>query len=683
MANDPLEHPEVVALVERSRRLGADPRVTNFGGGNTSVKVELEDPITGETRLVLAVKGSGGDLGTLKPEGLALVDLERLRAMERVYQGLDQEDGMVVLLDYARFGPGGAVPSIDTPLHGFLPAAHVDHLHPDALIAFATAADGRERVEDAFGGRLGWLDWQRPGFDLGLKLRDSVAARPELVGVVLGGHGVISWAESSQACEALSRDLIADAERYLAEHGRPSPFGAERPSVAALPTDERRRRAATLAPVVRGLASTDRRVVGHFTDSGLVLDFLASEAAARLAALGTSCPDHFLRTKVRPLLLDLPADAPLDGQVARLRELHAGYREDYRRYYEENATPASPPMRGADPAIVLVPGTGMWSFGADAQTARVAGEFYVNAINVMRGAEALSSYTPIPDSEKFRIEYWELEERKLRMRPPAPPLSGSVAFVTGAASGIGLAIATRLHDLGAAVVIADLDAEGATREADALADPDRAVAVPVDVANEQSVGAALEAVCLRFGGVDIVVNNAGLASSAPLLETEASDYDRLHSVMARGSFLVSRAAARILIDQGTGGDIVYVASKNAVFAGPNNLAYGSVKAAQAHQVRLLAAELGPHRIRVNGVNPDAVVRGSGIFAGDWAKERADAYGVTVEELGRFYAERTLLKTEILPEHIADAVAALVRGDFSVTTGSFVPVDGGIPAAFPR
>jgi NAD(P)-dependent dehydrogenase (short-subunit alcohol dehydrogenase family) len=325
----------------------------------------------------------------------------------------------------------------------------------------------------------------------------------------------------------------------------------------------------------------------------------------------------------------------------------------------------------------------MWSFGADAQTARVAGEFYVNAINVMRGAEALSSYTPISDSEKFRVEYWELEERKLRLRPPAPPLTGQVAFVTGAASGIGLAIASRLHGLGAAVVIADLDSEGAETAAQALEDPDGAMSVLVDVADERSVREGLAAACLRFGGVDIVVNNAGLASSAPLLETEASDYDRLDSVMARGSFLVSRGAARILIEQGTGGDIVYVASKNAVFAGPNNVAYGSVKAAQAHQVRLLAAELGPHRIRVNGVNPDAVVRGSGIFAGDWARERADAYGVPVEDLGRFYAERTLLKTEILPEHIADAVKALVGGDLSVTTGSFLPVDGGIPAAFPR
>jgi rhamnulose-1-phosphate aldolase/alcohol dehydrogenase len=683
MASDPLEHPEIVALVERSRRLGADPRVTNFAGGNTSAKVGLEDPITGETLQVLAVKGSGGDLGTLTPAGLALVDLERLRAMERAYRGPEHEDEMVGLLDHARFGTGGAVPSIDTPLHGFLPATHVDHLHPDALIAFATARDGPEHVADAFDGRLGWLDWRRPGFELALRLRELVAARPGLAGVVLGGHGVISWAETSEESEAVSLSLIEQAERYLAEHGRPDPLGAPRFGFTARPAEERRRRAAALAPVLRGLAGTERQVVGRFTDSDVVLDFLASEAAPRLASLGTSCPDHFLRTKVRPLLLDLPGEAPLEAHVERLRELYAEYREDYRRYYEQHATRTSPSMRGADPAIVLLPGIGMWSFGADAQTARVAGEFYVNAVNVMRGAEALSSYTPISDAEKFRVEYWELEERKLRLRPPAPPLTGRIAFVTGAGSGIGLAIAQRLYQLGAAVVIADLDADAARQAAAALADRDRVVALTVDVADEDSVADALQATSLRFGGVDIVVNNAGLASSAPLLETEPADYDRLQAVMARGSFLVSRAAARTLIEQGTGGDIVYVVSKNAVFAGPDNVAYGSVKAAQAHQVRLLAAELGPHRIRVNAVHPDAVVRGSGIFAGEWAKERAAAYGVPVEELGRFYAERTLLKTEILPEHVADAVAALVGGDLSVTTGTFVPVDGGIPAAFPR
>jgi rhamnulose-1-phosphate aldolase/alcohol dehydrogenase len=683
MQNDPLEHPEIVALVERSRRLGADRRVTNYGGGNTSAKVELEDPITGDARKVLAVKGSGGDLGTLTPSGLALLDLERLLMLERVYEGPAREDDMVGLLDHARFGGGGAVPSIDTPLHGFLPAAHIDHLHPDTLIAFATAADGRERIADAFGGRLGWLDWQRPGFDLGLRVRDVAMENPDVVGVVLGGHGVICWAESSEDCEALSLELIAQAESHLATHGRPSTFGAERALLRALPKDERRRRAAALGPVVRGLASTDRRVVGHYTDADVVLDFLASEAAPRLAALGTSCPDHFLRTKIKPLLLDAPGDAPLDEQVVRLRELHATYRDDYRRYYESHAGRDSPPMRGADPAVVLLPGIGMWSFGADAQTARVAGEFYVNAINVMRGAEALSTYSPIPDSEKFRVEYWELEERKLRLRPPAPPLTSRIALVTGAASGIGLAIARRFHELGAAVVLADVNDEAAEREAKSLGDDDRALSLSLDVAAKDSVEAALEATCLRFGGVDIVVNNAGLASSAPLLETAIEDYDRLHAVMARGSLLVSRAAARILIEQGHGGDIVYVVSKNAVFAGPNNIAYGSVKAEQAHQVRLLAAELGPHGIRVNGVHPDAVVRGSGIFAGEWAKERADAYGVPVEELGRFYAERTLLKAEILPEHVAAVVAALVGGDFDVTTGTFVPVDGGIPAAFPR
>ena len=435
---------------------------------------------------------------------------------------------------------------------------------------------------------------------------------------------------------------------------------------------------------MRGLASTDRHVVGRLTDSEVVLDFLASEAAPRLAALGTSCPDHFLRTKVRPLLLDLPAEAPLEEQAARLRELHAEYREDYRRYYEANATPDSPPMRGADPAIVLVPGIGMWSFGADSQTARVAGEFYVNAINVMRGAETLSSYVPIPDSEKFRVEYWELEERKLRLRPPAPPLTGRIAFVTGAASG------HRPRDRQAAAR-ARCRGRDRRRERGGRASarrrrsqiPTRCSRWPWTSPTSSPSRTRCEATVPPLRRRRHRRQQRGPRELGAAARDRAADFDRLHSVMARGSFLVSRAAARVLVEQGAGGDIVYIASKNAVFAGPNNVAYGSVKAAQAHQVRLLAAELGPHRIRVNGVHPDAVVRGSGIFAGEWAQERADAYGVPVEELGRFYAERTLLKTEILPEHVAAAVAALVGGDLSVTTGTFIPVDGGIPAAFPR
>jgi len=414
-----------------------------------------------------------------------------------------------------------------------------------------------------------------------------------------------------------------------------------------------------------------------------VLDFLARAEHPRLAALGTSCPDHFLRTKVRPLVVDLPATAPLDDVIARLRGLHAAYRHEYAAYYQRHATPDSPPMRGADPAIVLVPGVGMFSFGANKQTARVAGEFYVNAINVIRGAEAISTYAPIAESEKFRIEYWALEEAKLSRMPKPKALAGRVAFVTGGGSGIGRATSRRLAAEGACVVVADRDASAATAVATEIGGPDAAVTVPVDVTDEAAVTAAIRAASLAFGGVDLVVNNAGLSISKPLLDTSSKDWDVQHDVMARGSFLVSREAARTMIAQGMGGDIVYISSKNAVFAGPNNVAYGAAKADQAHQVRLLAAELGEHGIRVNGINPDGVVRGSGIFASGWGAQRSAVYGVPEAELGAFYAQRTLLKKEVLPEHVAAAVFALTGGELSQTTGLHIPVDAGVAAAFLR
>ncbi|MDX6228227.1 MAG: hypothetical protein QOI76_1617, partial [Frankiales bacterium] len=451
----------------------------------------------------------------------------------------------------------------------------------------------------------------------------------------------------------------------------------------ALPQDERRARAAALFPLLRGLASTDRAQVGHFTDSATVLDFLAGAESPRLAALGTSCPDHFLRTKVRPMLLDLPTTATLEEAKARLVELHQAYRTDYAAYYDRNATPASPAMRGADPAIVLVPGVGMFSFGANKQTARVAGEFYVNAINVMRGAESVSSYRPIDESEKFRIEYWALEEAKLARLPKPKPLATRVAFVTGGGSGIGRAIALRLAAEGACVVVADRDAEAAAKVAAELGNDDVALAVGADVTSEADIAAGVADAVRAFGGIDLVVNNAGLSISKPLLETTVEDWDLQHDVMARGSFLVSKAAAGVMVEQGMGGDIVYISSKNSVFAGPNNVAYGATKADQAHQVRLLAAELGAHGIRVNGINPDGVVRGSGIFAGGWGANRAAVYGVEESKLGEFYAQRTLLKREVLPEHVADAVFALTGGELSQTTGLHIPVDAGVAAAFLR
>jgi rhamnulose-1-phosphate aldolase/alcohol dehydrogenase len=679
----PHAHPEVAALLARSNRLGSDPSTTNYAGGNTSAKAAGTDPVTGEQAELMWVKGSGGDLGTLTESGLSVLRLDRLRALPGVYPGVDREDEMVAALDFCAFGKGGAAPSIDTAMHGLLDAAHVDHLHPDAGIALATAADGEKLTRQCFGGRVLWAPWRRPGFQLGLDIAELQRSHPDAIGVVLGGHGITAWGPTSDACEARSLEIIATAQRFLDENGSAEPFGAVRPGFEPLPDAARRARAAELAPVIRGLASADRPQLGHFSDGDAVLDFLARSKHPELAARGTSCPDHFLRTKVRPLVLDLPPATPLDQVAERLRELHAAYREDYRRYYEQHATASSPAMRGADPAIVLVPGVGMFSFGADKQTARVAGEFYLNAINVMRGAESVSTYAPISEAEKFRIEYWALEEAKLARRPKPRPLATRVALITGGGSGIGRAIAHRLAAEGACVIVADRDEDAAGRVAAEIGTSDVAAAVRADVTDEDGLAAAVRASVLAFGGIDLLVNNAGLSVSKPLLETTTADWDLQHNVMARGSFLTAREVVRVLQAQGMGGDIIYICSKNSIFAGPDNIAYGAAKADQAHQVRLLAAELGGLGIRVNGINPDGVVRGSGIFAGGWGARRAAVYGVPEEELGAFYAQRTLLKQEVLPEHVAAAVVALTAGDLRLTTGLHIPVDGGVAAAFLR
>jgi rhamnulose-1-phosphate aldolase/alcohol dehydrogenase len=671
----------VTELIGRSNRLGADPRNTNYAGGNTSAKGTATDPATGRDVDLLWVKGSGGDLGTLTAAGLAVLRLDRLRALVDVYPGVEREDEMVAAFDYCLHGRGGAAPSIDTAMHGLVDRPHVDHLHPDSGIALATAADGEALTRECFGDRVVWVPWRRPGFQLGLDIAAVARDNPQAIGCVLGGHGITAWGGTSKQCEANSLEMIRRATDFLADRGRPEPFGSI--TVETLSPPDRKTRAAALAPVIRGLASTDRPQVGHFDDSDVVLDFVSRAEHPRLAALGTSCPDHFLRTKVRPLVLDLPPTASIEDTVARLRELHAAYREDYAAYYAKYATAGSPAMRGADPAVVLVPGVGMFSYGRDKQTARVAGEFYVNAINVMRGAEAVSRYSPIEESEKFRIEYWALEEAKLARMPKPRPLATRVALVTGGGSGIGRAIAHRLAAEGACVAVADLNGDAAAAVAAEIGSTDVAVPVTVDVSDEAAIAAAFDAAVLAFGGVDLVVNNAGLSISKPLAETTLRDWDLQHDVMARGSFLVSREAARVLRAQGLGGDLVYIASKNSVFAGPNNVAYGAAKADQAHQVRLLAAELGGDGIRVNGVNPDGVVRGSGIFAGGWGAQRAAVYGVPEEELGAFYAQRTLLKREVLPEHVAAAVFALTGGDLSLTTGLHVPVDAGVAAAFLR
>ncbi len=678
-----MTNPTIAELLARSNRLGADPANTNYAGGNTSAKGTDIDPVTGAPVELLWVKGSGGDLGTLTEPGLAVLRLDRVRALVDVYPGVDREDEMVAAFDYCLHGKGGAAPSIDTAMHALVDAAHVDHLHPDAGIAIATAADGPALTRAIFGDAVVWVPWRRPGFQLGLDIAAIRAENPRAIGTILGGHGITAWGETSAEAERNSSTIIAMAAAYLAEHGDPAPFGGVRDGYQALPLAQRRARAAALAPTIRGLVSSDRPMLGHFTDSDTVLEFLASEASPRLAALGTSCPDHFLRTKVKPLLLDLPATASLDDQLARLHELVEDYRVDYRAYYDAHADADSPAMRGADPLIVLVPGVGMFSYGATKQTARVAGEFYVNAINVMRGAEAVSTYTPISDAEKFRIEYWALEEAKLQRMPKPKSHQGRIAFVTGAASGIGKAIAARLAAEGACVVVADLDLEKARAAAAELGGPDVAIGVAANVADAEAVQAAIDETILAFGGVDLVVNNAGLSLSKPLLETTEKDWDLQHDVMAKGSFLVSKAAAAALIAQRMGGDVIYISSKNSVFAGPNNIAYSATKADQAHQVRLLAVELGEHGVRVNGVNPDGVVRGSGIFAAGWGANRAATYGVKEEDLGQFYANRTILKREVVPENVADAVFVLTGPELSRTTGLHVPVDSGVAAAFLR
>ncbi|PPG37425.1 MULTISPECIES: bifunctional aldolase/short-chain dehydrogenase [Pseudoclavibacter] len=678
-----MTNPAAADLISRSNRLGEDPKNTNYAGGNTSAKGTETDPVTGEPVELLWVKGSGGDLGTLTEQGLAVLRLDRFRALTNVYPGVEREDEMVAAFDFCLHGKGGAAPSIDTAMHGLVDAAHVDHLHPDSGIAIATAADGEELTAKIFGDKVVWVPWRRPGFQLGLDIANIKDENPQAIGCILGGHGITAWGDTSEESERNSLWIIDTAAAYIDAHGKADPFGGVVSGFEALPADERRARAAALAPSIRAVASHDAPMIGHFTDDERVLDFLASEKLAELAALGTSCPDHFLRTKVKPLVLDLPTTASVEEQLARLEELHSAYRADYKAYYDKFATAESPAIRGADPLIVLVPGVGMFSYGKNKQTARVAGEFYLNAINVMRGAEALSSYSPISDEEKFRIEYWALEEAKLQRMPKPKTHQGRIAFVTGAASGIGKAIATRLAAEGACVVVADLDLEKAQAAAAELGNTDVAIGVAANVADAAGVQAAIDATLLAFGGIDLVVNNAGLSLSKPLLETTEKDWDLQHDVMAKGSFLVSKAAAKALIEQKLGGDVIYISSKNSVFAGPNNIAYSATKADQAHQVRLLAVELGEHGIRVNGINPDGVVRGSGIFAAGWGANRAATYGVKEEDLGQYYANRTILKREVVPENVADAVYVLTGPELTRTTGLHIPVDSGVAAAFLR
>ena len=631
------------------------------------------------------VKGSGGDLGTLKRQGLAGLYLDRLHALKTRYRGLENEDEMVGLYNHCIFDLDSRAPSIDTALHAFLPFKHVDHLHPDAVIAIAACSDGKKLTEEIFGGSLGWVEWQRPGFDLGLQLEKCVADHPGITGIMLGGHGVFTWGDTAYECYLNSLDVIEKASDYIEENIKKNEqvFGGQ--AVAPLESSLRREQAARLAPVLRGLCSSENRMIGHFTDHERVLEFVGSKDLNRLAPMGTSCPDHFLRTKIRPLVLDLAPDVDLsDPGVVRsqMEDAFLAYRENYRDYYEKHKHPDSPAMRDPNPVVILWPGIGMYTFAKNKQTARVASEFYINAINVMRGAEAVSNYVALPLQEAFNIEYWLLEEAKLQRQPPEKALSRKIAFITGGAGGIGKAIGERFVAEGACVVLADLKLEDLKKANEDFGRDQSAIAV-CDVTSEQAVQNAVKEACLAFGGIDIIVNCAGLAISKPLENTTEGDWDLLNDVLVKGQFLITKAGVSVMKMQGLGGDVLNIVSKNALVAGPNNVGYGTAKAAQVHMSRLLAAELAGDKIRVNVVNPDAVIVGSKIWEGAWAEKRAAVYGVSVEELPRFYAQRNLLKEIILPEDIANGVFALVGGLLPKSTGNVINVDGGIAAAFVR
>ena len=686
---------EIDLFIYRSNLLGADLRLTNYGGGNTSVKVQDKDPLTQKTTDVMWIKGSGGDIGTLKKSGCAALYMDRFLSLENVYQGLAHEDQMVELLNHCIFDLASKAPSIDTPLHGFLPFAHIDHLHPDAAIAIAAAHDGEAITRQLFDGQVGWVGWQRPGFDLGLKIRacltENAAKGIKLKGIMLGSHGLFTWGDTSHQSYVNTLDVIEKCAEYIeSKSGKDKPaFGGQK--ITAMPAPERHNRAAQLAPILRGRCSSAQKMVGHFSDPPAVLAFINSNDLAKLAPLGTSCPDHFLRTKICPLVLD-EQRMVFDGNqlttesLAYLDQLFANYRTDYQQYYASCKHSDSPAMRDANPVVILYPGVGMFTFAKNKNTARLAAEYYLNAINVMRGAEAVSKYTALPRQEAFDIEYWLLEEAKLQRMPPPKPLSGRVALISGSAGGIGKAIAKKMADEGACVVLNDNNAErleAALTEFVQKYGQDTVTSVLMDVTNAESISAAFDAAALAFGGVDIVVSNAGISISKPLTEHTVGDWDKLYDILVKGQFLIAQKAAETMRKQGLGGDIITIVSKNAVVSGPNNAGYGSAKAAQAHLSRLLAAELGVDGIRVNSVNPDAVIADSNIWAGGWAEGRAKAYGISVAELPTYYAKRTLLNQTILPEDIANACFAFVGGLLGKSTGNALNVDGGVATAFLR
>ena len=681
---DAIGDDQVELFLYRSNILGADLRITNFGGGNTSCKTIEKDPITNEEVEVMWIKGSGGDIGTLKRNGIAGLYNQRLHDLKKVYRGLEYEDEMVALFNHCIFDLESRAPSIDTPLHGLLPFKHIDHLHPDALIAVAAAKDSEKITKEIWGDTMGWVPWQRPGFDLGLQLETCLNENPGIRGIVLGSHGVFTWGDTSYESYINSLEVIEVASQYIEDkiNENGNVFGG--PKINSADKKNREAQASKLAPILRGLCSSEQSMIGHFTDNPKVLEFINSNDLNRLAPMGTSCPDHFLRTKIKPLILPLSVDEDFSDSLRVMKKLTPSfeqYREDYKKYYNSCKYPNSPAMRDPNPVVIIYPGVGMFTFAKNKQTARVASEFYINAVNVMRGAEAISSYTSLPRQEAFDIEYWLLEEAKLQRQPKEKPLSRKVALITGSGGGIGRAIADKLIAEGANVIFTDISEEYLD-EAISQYSPDQAIACQCDVTNSKSIEKAIQKASIEFGGLDIVVHSAGLAISKPLEETTEANWNLLQEVLVKGQFLLSRAAAKIMRKQNLGGNIVNIASKNGLVSGPNNIGYGTAKASQMHMSRLLAAELATDQIRVNTVNPDGVIIGSKIWKGDWAEGRAKAYGISIKELPEFYAKRNILNKIILPEDIANGVYAFLA-ILDKSTGNIINVDGGVPNAFVR
>lgn len=684
-----LSEDEVALLLYRSNLLGSDLRLTNYGGGNTSCKTIEKDPLTEKDVEVMWIKGSGGDIGTLTRSGLAALYVERFRSLKDIYKGIEQEDGMVELFNHCIFDLDSKAPSIDTPLHGFLPFKHIDHLHPDAAIAIAAAKDGEKITAELFGGEIGWVGWQRPGFDLGLKLKECLDANPGIKGIMLGSHGLFTWGNTAYECYVNTLTVVEKCAAYIEnkEKEKGIIFGGEK--IKSLDKGDRLAQAAAIAPILRGFCSSQRNMIGHFTDDDKILEFINSYDLDRLAPMGTSCPDHFLRTKISPLVLNLDPNADLSNVeevTSAIQPLFESYREMYAEYYETCKHPNSPQMRDPNPVIIIYPGVGMFSFSKDKQTARVAAEFYANAINVMRGSEAISEYTSLPRQEAFDIEYWMLEEAKLQRMPKPKPLSGKIALVTGSAGGIGKAIARKFIEEGAVVVINDIDSERLAGTKDSFLrqyGKDSSIAVKLNVTENEDIVNAFKESSTHFGGVDIIINCAGLSISKPIEDHTDQDWNLLFDVLVKGQFKITQEGIKVLRKQNIGGDIINIVSKNALVSGPNNSGYGSAKAAQLHLSRLNAAELGKDNIRVNVVNPDAVIVDSNIWEGGWAEGRAKAYGITPEELPAFYAKRTLLNKTILPEDIANACFVFVSGLMDKSTGNVLNVDGGVAMAFVR